>query len=120
MRSIFKNGVILQVGSHNIHHDVQVNAELDTEIDFSDVKEEERRRNYKPHGGGMKIPESSEREFQERHEAGTLMVIYTHPSDIPSSPREPGDPFSGVVTETVDIGQPLEETLVSVQNSALR
>ena len=42
------------------------------------------------------------------------MVIYTHPSDIPPSPREPADPFSGQHYETIPIGMPSEEILVSI------
>ena len=81
-------------------------------IDFSDIPEEERTKNYRPHGGGSKNPESPETEAQKRYEDGTLIVIYTHPSDIPPTPREPADPFSGEYGEAVELGLPSDEILV--------
>ena len=82
-------------------------------IDFSDISEGERSKNYRPHGGGNKDPDSPESEAQKRYEDGTLIVIYTHPSDIPPTPREPADPFSGDSSEMVEIGLPSNEILVS-------
>ena len=60
-------------------------------IDFSEVEEEERKRNYTPHGGGEMKPESSERTVREQYEANTLIVFYTDEKDIPPNPREPVD-----------------------------
>lgn len=60
-----------------------------TLVDFSTVDAEERKRNYEPYGGGECKPSCPEKEANARHENSTLMVFYTHPSDIPSSPREP-------------------------------
>lgn len=58
-------------------------------VDFSVVDAEERKRNYHPYGGGECMPSCPEKEANVRHENSTLMVFYTHPTDIPSSPREP-------------------------------
>lgn len=60
-----------------------------TPVDFSRVDAAERERNFEPYGGGERKPECPEREANQRRENQTLMVFYTHPSDIPSSPREP-------------------------------
>ncbi|TKA66424.1 hypothetical protein B0A49_07441 [Cryomyces minteri] len=82
-----------------------------TLIDFSVVDLEERERNYSPYGGGLKEPESAEREVQERHEASTLMVFYAHPSDIPPCPREPADPYMGEPHVTNAFGKPPDSVL---------
>ncbi|KAF2874333.1 hypothetical protein BDV95DRAFT_488168 [Massariosphaeria phaeospora] len=60
-----------------------------TPIDFSVVDPEERKRNYEPYGGGECKPTCPEKEANQRRENSTLMVFYTHPSDIPPTPREP-------------------------------
>lgn len=39
--------------------------------------------------GGNKEPESPEKEAQDHHEATTLMVFYSSPADVPSTPKEP-------------------------------
>lgn len=70
-------------------------------IDFSDVDEEERKRNYAPYGGGEIAVESSERAVRDYYEANNLMVFYTGPSDIPPNPREPSDPTNGEKVNTV-------------------
>ncbi|EON68511.1 hypothetical protein W97_07769 [Coniosporium apollinis CBS 100218] len=75
-------------------------------IDFSVVDIEERKRNFKPYGGGFKDPECPDKENQEKHEASTLMVFYTHPSDIPPSPREPPDDSSMDTGTTAEFGSP--------------
>lgn len=80
-------------------------------VDFSVVEKDELERNCVTKGGKMEI-NSRERAVQEQRELTTLMVIYTTSSDIPSSPREPADPYSGeVVTEQL-FGEPNEETRV--------
>ncbi|KAK5005340.1 hypothetical protein LTR39_005946, partial [Cryomyces antarcticus] len=90
-----------------------------TLIDFSVVDLEERERNYSPYGGGLKESESAEREVQERHEASTLMVFYTHPSDIPPCPREPADPYTGEPHVTNAFGKPPDSVLVSVASISI-
>ncbi|PNS20360.1 hypothetical protein CAC42_5810 [Sphaceloma murrayae] len=60
-------------------------------VDFSDVEQEERDRNYEPFGGGQAKVDSSERTAREQYEANTLMVYYTDHSDIPPTPKEPND-----------------------------
>ncbi|KAJ9657902.1 hypothetical protein H2201_008011 [Coniosporium apollinis] len=75
-------------------------------IDFSVVDIEERKRNFKPYGGGFKDPECPDKENQEKHEASTLMVFYTHPSDIPPSPREPPEDSGMDTGTTAEFGSP--------------
>lgn len=55
---------------------------------------------------------SDERTAQEQRELSTLMVIYTTPADIPSSPREPSEPFTGDTLMEESFGAPTEETKV--------
>lgn len=55
---------------------------------------------------------SDERRAQEQRELSTLMVIYTTPSDIPSSPREPSEPFAGETSMEESFGAPIEQTKV--------
>ena len=77
------------------------------EIDFSDVDEEERKRNYAPFGGGYMAPESEERAARDYYEANNLIVFYTDSSDIPPNPREPSDPTNGkAVTLVKDFAKP--------------
>lgn len=81
-------------------------------VDFSVVEKDELERNCETKGGKVEV-NSRERAVQEQRELTTLMVIYTTSSDIPSSPREPADPYSGdVVTEQI-FGEPTEETRVN-------
>lgn len=62
-------------------------------IDFSDVDEEERKRNYI--GGGEQVMQSAERAKRDYYEANTLIVFYADANDIPPNPREPADPYNG-------------------------
>jgi hypothetical protein len=80
------------------------------EIDFSEVDEEERKRNYAPFGGGQIAPESPERANRDHYEANNLIVFYTDPSDIPPNPREPSDPINGEKVSVVkDFAKPEEK-----------
>lgn len=80
-------------------------------VDFSVVALEELERNYTTRGGKVEI-KSREREVQEQRELTTLMVIYTTSSDIPPSPREPSDPYSGDPVIEQTFGMPSDETKV--------
>lgn len=84
--------------------------------DFSSVDAEERKRNYKPYAGGELEPESSERIKREHYEASTLMVFYTHPSDIPPCPREPAEPYNGDEMVTKPFGTPDAQEPLAVRN----
>jgi hypothetical protein len=75
-------------------------------IDFSVVPNDERARNYAPYGGGEQKPVCPEKEANEGREKSTLMVFYSHPSDIPSSPREPLEPASQEPTNVTQFGTP--------------
>jgi hypothetical protein len=80
------------------------------EIDFRDVDEEERNRNYAPFGGGKIAPDSAELAIRDYYEANNLIVFYTDPSDIPPNPREPSDPTNGErVNKVKDFGKPDEK-----------
>ena len=83
-------------------------------VDFSVVPLEELERNYTTRGGKLAV-KSRECEVQEQRELTTLMVIYTTPSDIPPSPREPSDPYSGGAVIEQTFGSPGEETKVSFE-----
>lgn len=74
-----------------------------TEIDFNLDKDfaEEQKRNFAPYGGGKLQPDSEERAKREYYEANNLMVVYADPSDIPSNPREPSDPYNGDPVTTI-------------------
>lgn len=75
------------------------------------VEKDELERNCETKGGKVEV-NSPERGVQEQRELTTLMVIYTTSSDIPSSPREPAEYSSDVVTEEL-FGEPNEETRVN-------
>lgn len=80
-------------------------------VDFTVIEPEELERNCITRGGNAEV-KSRERAIQEQREQSTLMVIYTTLSDIPSSPREPPDPFSGDISTEQPFGDPTEETKV--------
>ena len=80
-------------------------------VDFSVIEADELARNCSTRGGNMEV-KSHERAVQEQRELTTLMVIYTSSSDIPPSPREPSNPYSGEPVEERMFGSPPEETKV--------
>ena len=71
-----------------------------SQVDFSVIKLEERQRNYMPFGGGEQQPSCPEKEANIQRENATLMVFYSHPSDIPKDPREPPEESSPAVAVT--------------------
>jgi hypothetical protein len=73
-------------------------------IDFSTLPDEARADNYSTFGG-KREPHSPEKSVQEQRELTTLIAIYTSPADIPFSPREPNDPYSGVPAEEKAFGR---------------
>ena len=81
-------------------------------VDFSVIDRDELNRNCTTRGGNVEV-RSHERAVQEQRELTTLMTFYASTSDIPPSPREPSDPFSGVSVTERDFGLPSEETKVS-------
>ncbi|GAM82672.1 hypothetical protein ANO11243_006540 [Dothideomycetidae sp. 11243] len=87
-------------------------------INFDDVDPEERQRNFAPYGGGHTEPDSAERSIREQYEANTLMVFYTDPSDVPSTPKEPtGDTDSSDAAELREFGEPEARTLDRIPKS---
>ena len=81
-------------------------------MDFSVIEVDELARNCSTRGGKLEV-KSHERAVQEQRELTTLMVIYTTPSDIPPSPREPSNPFLDEHVEERMFGTPQEETKVT-------
>lgn len=73
------------------------------EIDLEDI---ENRSGAFIKRAGQKQPDSPEKAAQERREATTLMVFYTSPADIPSTPKEP-PPLEGEepAPEVVSFGE---------------
>ena len=72
-------------------------------IDFNELPDEAKADNYFSHGGSRQ-PQSPEKTLQEQHERTTLIAIYTSKTDIPPSPREPIDPFTGPYQEEKPFG----------------
>lgn len=60
-------------------------------IEMDNLSSEDQENNFIKRGG-TKEPESQEKLAQEAREANTLMVFYTSPADVPSSPKEPPEP----------------------------
>ena len=83
----------------------------DAAIDFSVIEAHELARNYTSRGGNAEIT-SEERAMQEQRELTKLMVVYSSNFDIPPSPREPSDLFSGEHSTEESFGSPREETKV--------
>ena len=81
-------------------------------IDFSDL---DKTTNFGPTyatRGGEKIVITPEQQAQERREALELMVVYTDPKDIPSSPKEPPHGETGFVQQEQELKGPNEPWVV--------
>lgn len=91
-----------------------------TEVDFSRIEPEERKRNYAPYGGGESVPVCPEKEANIQQEAVKLLVFYALPEDIPSSPREPLEQQTrpSPSAPVTDFGQPPEWVLQRAPVSA--
>ncbi|PYH95918.1 hypothetical protein BO71DRAFT_194388 [Aspergillus ellipticus CBS 707.79] len=59
-----------------------------SEIDTENISTEDRNGSFIKRGG-VQEPTSPEKQAQEHREATTLMVFYTSPADVPSTPKEP-------------------------------
>ncbi|KAI9672931.1 MAG: hypothetical protein M1829_004481 [Trizodia sp. TS-e1964] len=80
-------------------------------FDFSTLPAEIREKNFVSRGG-LKQPDSPEQFIQDKREANTLMVVYSDPSSIPWSPREPQNNGSRSVAKAeVLFGSPWDNTL---------
>jgi hypothetical protein len=62
--------------------------------------------------GGSRTFTTAEQETQQRREALELMVIYTDPSDIPPSPKEPGNTDIQQLSKEVEIRGPTAPWIV--------
>lgn len=72
-------------------------------IDMTDLPDDAKADNYEAYGGGKRMT-SPEKEVQTERERSTLIAIYTSRADIPFSPKEPLDPYSGPIEPTLDFG----------------
>lgn len=82
-------------------------------IDFSVIDKDQLERSCSTRGGTKEV-ESHEKVVQEERERSKLLVIYTSLSDIPSSPREPAEPYTGEQTTEKDFGSPNPESVTKV------
>ncbi|KAJ4337142.1 hypothetical protein N0V95_008416 [Ascochyta clinopodiicola] len=82
-----------------------------SQIDFSVVDAEERKRNYIPYGGGEAVPTCPEKEANVQRENDTLMVFYTNPADVPPSPREPLEQTEDPAAAVTMFGPPPDKCL---------
>jgi hypothetical protein len=81
-----------------------------SEVDFSELEQDSRMQNFIKYGGAQK-PESPESEAQARREENTLMVVYTLPSEVPPTPKEPPVPSDDEeYTPLTSFGEPTEPT----------
>jgi hypothetical protein len=81
-----------------------------SEIDFGELESDSRMQNFIKYGG-TQMPESPESEAQARREENTLMVVYTLPSEVPPSPKEPPAPSDDEeYTPLTSFGEPNEQT----------
>ncbi len=81
------------------------------------MTDEERAKNCLNRGGMVGI-KSPEKDVQQQRELTALIAIYPSRADIPSSPREPTDPYGGIIGETVDFGAPKPENPVHVSDDS--
>lgn len=82
-----------------------------SQVDFSVVDPEERKRNYVPYGGGENVPTCPEKEANVRRENDILMVFYTSPGDIPPSPHEPPEQSEDGTATVTMFGTPPDKCL---------
>jgi hypothetical protein len=82
-----------------------------SQVDFSVVDPEERKRNYVPYGGGENVPTCPEKEANEQREKDILMVFYTSTADIPPSPHEPPEQTEENTTAVTMFGTPPDKCL---------
>ncbi|KAJ4984153.1 hypothetical protein SVAN01_10324 [Stagonosporopsis vannaccii] len=82
-----------------------------SQVDFSVVDPEERKRNYVPYGGGENVPTCPEKEANMRRESDILMVFYTSSEDIPPSPHEPPEQTEDGTATVTMFGTPPDKCL---------
>lgn len=89
-----------------------------SQVDFSVVDPEERKRNYMPYGGGEAVPTCPEKEANMRRENDILMVYYTSPADIPASPHEPSEQSEDSTVAVTMFGTPPDKCLERAPQAA--
>ncbi|KAL8814194.1 MAG: hypothetical protein Q9223_006563, partial [Gallowayella weberi] len=78
-------------------------------VDFSEIPPDEHERNFLARAGKNRA-QSEEKAIQEARELNTLMVVYTSPSDIPPTPREPVEQDPDEFNPEQSFGAPADET----------
>ena len=96
--------------SYLCHHTVSILISC-AAVDFSVIEPDELARNCETRGGKVEV-KSKERAVQEQRELTTLMVYYSSLADIPSTPREPSNPYSGDPSTELPFGEPTQDTKV--------
>lgn len=61
------------------------------DVNFGAISLDDQSRNFIKRGGNQQ-PVSPQKQVQDHREATTLMVFYTSPADVPSTPKEPPAP----------------------------
>ena len=72
-------------------------------VDFDCLGESDKASNFERYGG-TREPHSPERIVQQQRELTTLIAFYPTTLDIPHSPREPADPYSGAYAAETPFG----------------
>ena len=86
-------------------------------VDFSDIDSAELDRNIITRGGKVEV-KSEERAVQEQRELNTLMAFYASSADIPLTPREPAEPYSGETINFYEFGDAsTREDFIKVRES---
>lgn len=79
-------------------------------IDFGTLDDEARAKNFVTRGGNVTF-KTPQQQIQEQRESLELMVVYTDPNDVPSTPREPYLRDSAPPVEEKAFGNPREPWL---------
>ncbi|KAI4154274.1 MAG: hypothetical protein LQ340_001778 [Diploschistes diacapsis] len=77
-------------------------------VDFSDLPELARSQNCPRYGGKQEVA-SPQRTVQQQRELTTLIAVYPTTLDIPYSPREPAEPYSGFGQTEMPFGAGVDE-----------
>lgn len=101
----------------DVDDDEEPSAEVDIkpyvepiQVDFSVMDRKAVEQNFVTKGGLVSFT-SSVQEEQSKREAVELMAVYTDPKDVPSTPKEPRDPYAGEHRDELPFGFPDESWL---------
>ena len=82
--------------------------------DFGDLQALEDARDNLISRGGKQEPRSEEQDVQRQREMNTLIAIYPTKADIPDTPREPANPYSGPEATETAFGEPPDDVKVRI------